>query len=216
MIKPAYLVEGDLEQKFIQSICPGFVVQRINCNGRRTSIEAIAKRVGSLGRLLHKRCSVLIVVFDREAREKGVEALENEFLEALVEEKIDVPVIVGIPDRNVEAWILADSEMFLQSSRISGDIKISISEGQNGKSIIKKALGDGRNYVETIDGVAWLKAARPEIMRANSVSFSRLFSRLSGLECRWLKQLQLGLTSEDETSVQGESPSEGGSDPCLD
>ena len=195
MNNPAYLVEGDLEQKFIQNTCPGCPVKKINCNGIWTSIEAIAKRVGTLGRLLHKRHSPLVVVFDREGREESAEHLEKTFREVLAQEKIDVPIVVGIPDRNVEAWILADYEMFLQSARLGASSPVSTFEGRNGKLVIKQTLGEGKSYVETIDGVAWLKAARPAVIQKHSPSFNRLFSALSDLDCWWLKQLQLPLTA---------------------
>jgi Domain of unknown function (DUF4276) len=200
MNKPAYLVEGDLEQKFVQNTCPGSPVKKINCNGERTSLEAIAKRVETLGRLLHKRHSPLIVVFDREGREESSENLEKTFLEVLAQEKIDVPVIVGIPDKNLEAWILADYEMFLQSAKLGASTPISDFEGRNGKSVIKQLLGDGKSYVETIDGVAWLKAARPDVMQKYSPSFNRLFSALSNLDCWWLKSLELPLTANTDSS----------------
>jgi hypothetical protein len=74
---PAYIVEGDLEQKFIQNVCPGCSVRRLNCNGRDVSLEAIARRVGTLGRLLHKRHSPIIVVFDREGRPEPSEQIEE-------------------------------------------------------------------------------------------------------------------------------------------
>jgi hypothetical protein len=201
MIKPAYLVEGDLEQKFVQNVCPGCPVQKINCNGETTSLEAISKRVGTLGRLLHKRHSPLIVVFDREGREESAENLEKAFRKVLVQEQIDVPVIVGIPDRNIEAWILADYEMFLQSSGSAASSLITSCEGRNGKSVIKQTLADGKAYVETIDGVAWLKAARPAVMQQHSPSFNRLFSTLSNLDCWWLKDLQLPLSGKADDEV---------------
>src|ERR1044072_2910006 len=104
MTRPAYLVEGDLEQKFIQNTCPGCKVQKINCNGDDVSLEAIAKRVGSLGRFAHTRHSPLIVIFDRERRDETSEQIEAKFREILTHEQIQVPIIVGIPDRDTESW----------------------------------------------------------------------------------------------------------------
>lgn len=195
MNRPGYLVEGDLEQKFIQNVCPGCPVRKINCNGKTTSIQAIAKRVGTLGRLLHKTCSPLIIVLDRENREQSSEQMEKELGAAIEQEKIDVPVVLGIPDRNIESWILADNEMLFQVAGIVTKTVPPFCEGKNGKSLIKHALCGGRTYVETIDGVQWLKAARPAVMQKNSPSFSRFFSALSELDCRWLKQLELPLTA---------------------
>jgi hypothetical protein len=203
MNKPAYLVEGDLEQKFIQNTCPGCPVKKINCNGIKTSLEAIAERVGTLGRLLHKRYSPLVVVFDREGRVDSAEHLEKKFCEILTQEKIDVPVIVGIPDRNIETWILADYEMFLQSAKLDESSPVSMFEGYNGKSVIKQTLGKGKCYVETINGVTWLKAARPAVMQKYSPSFNRLYKALSSFDCWWLKQLQLPLSKNTNTIPPG-------------
>jgi hypothetical protein len=205
MNRPGYLVVGDLEQKFIQQVCPGHPVQKINCNGDQTSIEAIAKRVGTLGRLLHKRCSPLVVVFDRECREQSAEEIEKQFTDALAQEEIDVPVIVGIPDRNIESWILSDYPTFLESAGLPQSSPVSSFEGRNGKSIIKNALGTGKSYVETIHGVTWLKAARPPTMQANSPSFNRLFTALAALDCWWLKQLQLPL-AESPSAIANSGP----------
>jgi len=194
MNKPAYLVEGDLEQKFVQNICPNSPVKKINCNGDSTSVEAIAKRVGTLGRLLHKRYAPLIVVVDREGREQSAKDLQAALAGELALEKLDVPVIIGIPDRNIESWILADYQMFLQSAELKAAGPNPSFEGHNGKSVIKKALGEGKTYVETIHGVSWLKSARPALMAKHSPSFNRFFSALAGLECWWLKQLHLPLS----------------------
>lgn len=203
MTKPAYLVEGDLEQKFIQSVCPGCPVQKINCNGSETSLEAIAKRVGTLGRLLHKRHSPLVIIFDREGRPESSEQLEERFLVVLKSEKLEAPVIVGIPDRNVESWILADYEAFLQSAKLSVSAPTRSIEGSNGKTAIKRLIGEGRSYVETIDGVAWLKAARPTVIQRHSPSFGRLFPALAGLDCWWLKRLELPFSTPIREMPEG-------------
>ena len=193
MINPAYLVEGDLEQKFIQNVCPGYPVRKINCNGDDVSLEAIGKRVGTLGRLLHKRHSPLVVVFDRERRAEPAQSIEVRLGEILKQEDIQVPVLIGVADRHIENWILADYEMFAQSARLSKKLLVESFEGKKGKSALKKALGRNRSYVETIDGVAWLRSARPAVIAQNSPSFRRLAEALVGLQCPWLNQCQLGL-----------------------
>jgi hypothetical protein len=166
-------------------------VQKINCNGDDVSLEAISKRVGSLARLLHKRHSPLVIVFDRERREESSEQIESQFRDLLKREEIQVPIIVGIPDRDTENWILADAEMFAYSAKIKiGAVEGSV-EGKKGKSVIKSAIGQNRSYVETIDGVAWLKTARPSVMKQNSPSFRRFVDALSNFHCWWLKQQDL-------------------------
>ena len=193
MTKPAFLVEGDLEQKFIQNVCPGCPVRKINCNGDDVSLEAIGKRVGTLGRLLHKRCSPLVVVFDRERRTDTAQMIEVNLSEILEHEAIQVPIVVGVADRHIENWILADYETFARSAGISKSVPVRSFEGKKGKSAVKRALGANRSYVETIDGVTWLTAARPTVVAQNSPSFKRLAEALVSLQCRWLNQGQLGL-----------------------
>lgn len=189
--KPAFLVEGDLEQKFIQNACPGAPVRKINCNGDSVCIESIAKRVGSLARLLHKRFSPIVVIFDRENREISARDLKRKFIEALKTECIDSKVIVGIPDRDIENWILADYSVFSSAAGIESVLIPPSFEGKKGKSIIKKSLGNEKSYVETVDGVAWLKSCRANVIRENSASFSEFMDELIGLQCRWLDQKQI-------------------------
>lgn len=196
MNKPAYLVEGDLEQKFIQSICPGCPVRKINCNGESVNLKAITSRVGSLARLLHKQHSPIIVVFDRESRDQTSEDIEHMFSNLITTENIQVPVIVGVPDRNIETWILADYRRFAKSAKIEEMLPNSSFEGKNGKTAIKQALGNGNGYVETIDGVEWLKAARPRVMRENSPSFRRFAALLPDLTCWWMQQQELDMDNK--------------------
>lgn len=189
--KPAYLVEGNMEQKFIQSVCPNAAVQRINCNGDSVCLESIAKRVGSLGRLLHKRYSPLIVIFDRERRQETVTEIREEFLKHLSKEGIDTQVIVGIPDRDIENWILADYATFADAAKIDAELIPQSFEGEKGKSIIKKLNQSDQPYVETVHGVTWLKSCRPDIMRKNSPSFAEFADALNDLSCWWLDQKHL-------------------------
>lgn len=191
MSNPGFLVEGDLEQKFIQNICPKSPVRKINCNGDDVSIEAIARRVGTLGRLLQKRWRPLIVVFDREQRYASGTEIETQFREALDREDLKVPIIVGIPDRDTETWILADPERFALSAGIQISAISQAYEGKKGKTEIKKLLHGRRGYVETIDGVSWLKQARPVTMKRNSPSFAHFAAALDDLRCWWLQEEHL-------------------------
>ena len=191
MIKPAFLVEGDLEQKFIQSVCPGSPVQKINCNGDRVEISAIAKRVGTLGRLLQKRFRPLIVVFDREKRNLSCDEIELELRECLKSEDLNVETLIGIPDREIENWILADFETFIHCSGCDEELNFEAFEGTSGKSKIKSMLPSGKAYVETVEGVAWLKQCRAKKLAERSPSFAKLATILQPLQCWWLDDIKL-------------------------
>lgn len=185
MTRPAFLVEGDLEQKFIQSACPGVPVRKINCNGDGVAITAITKRVGSLARLVHKRCSHIVVFFDREGRDESVEQIHEQFMNAIHVEGIDAKIILGIADRCIETWIVADEEVFRDKACI--DYAIDCVEGKKGDAFIRKCLGE-RKYDKTIEGVAWLKACRPVEIAKRSPSFKRFLSELGEVDCWWLNR----------------------------
>ena len=191
MSRPAFLVEGYLEQSFIKNVCSNCPVQRINCNGQCVSVESIAKRVGTLGRLLQRHYAPLVVVFDREGRDETAEELENAFVRTLNNEGLCVPVIVGIPDRDIENWILADFEVFAEA--IGGrrpEVNQNF-EGEKGKSVLKSYLVRRERYIERINGVAWLKSCRPSIMRNNSRSFAKFAEALAVIHCWWIDEQHL-------------------------
>lgn len=189
--RPAFLVEGHFEQAFIQNACPGAPVRRIGCNGDDVSIAALAKRVGTHARLLQRKYDPLVVIFDRERREESAQQLERALLEALQLEGISATILIGIPDRDIEVWLLADPEVFRECAQLPSEVGCKPCEGYKGKAAIKQLLGSGRTYIESIDGPQWLKKARATEIRKNSPSFARLFKTLSKLDCWWLKQSSL-------------------------
>ena len=192
MSKPAFLVEGDLEQMFVQNVCPKVPVQKIGLNGESVSLAAIAKRVGTLGRLLQKKgYRPLVIVFDRERRSVTCQEIEEDLRTHLVAEDITTELIIGIPDRDIENWILADHEMFATCTGANSSDCEGPFEGAKGKAKIRELLPKGGSYVETIEGVAWLKKCRPRQMAARSASFSRFAEALRGLGCWWLQPASL-------------------------
>jgi hypothetical protein len=186
-IKPAYLVEGDLEQLFVQNVCPKFCVQKIGLNGHDVGVPAIAKRVGTLVRLLQRRYRPIIVVFDRERRPATCDQIEKELRDCLQNEDIEVPLIVAIPDRDIENWILADYEVFCECSGCTAAIPATGFEGTKGKTRLKSLLPENRPYVETIDGVQWLKKCRANQIAEHSASFAKLMLSLRDVPCWWLE-----------------------------
>ncbi|MGA2180944.1 MAG: DUF4276 family protein [Verrucomicrobiota bacterium] len=189
MTRPAFIVEGHLEQDFVQTVCEGSPVRRIGCNGTGVKIEAIAKHVATHARLLQKRFDPIIIVFDRERRIETCECLEKELKIELQKLNVTVRTVVGIPDRDIESWILADYETFATSIGIDPIVPDKNFEGEKCKGKIKELAAEKFHYNEIIHGVAWLKNAKPYKMKVCSPSFSRFYEQLSGLvNCRWLQQ----------------------------
>jgi hypothetical protein len=193
MSKVAYFVEGKMEQLIIQQICPGSPVRMINCNGDGVAIEAIARRVASLGRMLRGKVRIFVVIFDREGRTLSSEEIALRFLELLKAEGFNENVVVGIPDRMIENWILADYKSFCRNAKIefNGETAKRSFDGCAGEAQIKKLLPKGVSYVKTLHGVEWFIKSRSEVISNTSPSFRSFADRLTSLKCNWLQDREL-------------------------
>jgi hypothetical protein len=185
MANPAFIVEGHLEQDFIQNACPGSQVRRLECNGDSVAIAAISKRAASLIRLLEKRNAPIVVIFDRERRHETVLELELKLREALKVEGVVCDVAIGIPDRDIETWMLADHETLAQYLNQKID-PFECVDGVNGKGKLKQLFAP-KNYSETLDGPILLKKCCSSRIKAVSTSFARLCDQLQNLDCWWLR-----------------------------
>jgi hypothetical protein len=190
-LKPAFLVEGKMEQLIVQALCQGAPVRLINCNGDNVTLEAIARRAGTLCRLLQKKYRPLIIIFDREGRTEPAVALKASFTSLLVQEGITSKVIVGIPDRMIENWILADFDVFCTCAGIPVTTSGKSFEGLPGEKALKGLLPKRSDYVKTIHGVKWFLKCNPETMKKASTSFQQFCEALSSVTCKWLDQREL-------------------------
>ena len=184
MTRPAYLVDGHLEKTFIQRTCRrNTVVRLLQCNGEDVAVQAIAKRIVTHCRLLHGRCRPIIVVLDREGRDTSAEQLSADIIVEVQKGGVDDEIIIGVADRNIENWILADVDT-VQKLYPNVTLDIPSPDGFNGKSKLRKALG---TYHETTMGVDLLLRCRSSSMRS-SPSFSRFLKKVQHLDCWWLEK----------------------------
>ncbi len=188
MSKPAFIVDGQQEQKILQKICPGSPVRRLNCNGEAVELIAAAKRAASLIRLIGDGFYPIIIVFDREKRSKTAEKIREELRDLISREGITTEVIVGVPDRMIENWILADWETVSTQGQLGGNRPDTV-EGRNGKSLICRSLPRGRYYHETIEGVDWFLRVRPQIVYDRSESFRQFLDCVTAVNCEWFRQV---------------------------
>src|ERR1043166_6627832 len=161
MTKPAFIVEGHLEQDFVQSVCEGSPVRRIGCNGTDVKIEAIAKHVATHARLLQRRFDPIVVVFDRERRSETCDSLEDALRTELQKQNVTARIIVGIPDRDIESWILADYETFAGAVGLDPKALVDTFEGRKCKGRLKELVDGKLHYNALVHGVFWLKNAKP-------------------------------------------------------
>jgi hypothetical protein len=188
MSRPAFIVDGDQEQRIVQRICPGSPVKRLQCNGKDVVLDAAAERIASLIRLLGGKCYPVIVVFDREGRKESAAEICAGLRELLQDKGVSEQLVIGVPDRMIENWTLADWDSVCQKCRIGARASGGkCFEGTYGKSQVRKLLPSGRKYEETTDGVDWFIAADRAAMVLRSASYHAFDSQLTGLSCRWLQ-----------------------------
>ncbi len=179
MPNPAFIVDGHTEQCLISSICPGHPIQRTNLNGNSVTIDAIAKKVASMIRILGNRHYPIIVLVDREDRQETCEELSTQLNDCLVTEGvINQDIRIGFSDRMIENWIVADFKLIAELKK-----KPQQTDGLNGASLIKKHKG---SYNKVIDGVKLLLSVDKSLVYQLSPSYKGFIDKLDGIPCEYL------------------------------
>jgi len=181
MINPAFIVDGFTEKLIIEKICPGKTIKRADINGKNVTLDAIAKKIASLIRLLNNRYHPIIILIDKEERNESISDIINSLHSKIVENGItSCDIRIGVADRMIENWIIADWACI--SSKMS--TKPIVTEGINGTSVIKK---NKINYNKTTDGVNLFLLANQKIIYKNSESYRCFIDKLNDLKCEYLK-----------------------------
>ena len=183
MINAAFFVDGHLEKKFIQKTCPNKVVRILNCNGSKVSAAAIAKRISSQCRLLKGRNFPIIIFVDLEDRDETATQFHDDIVAAIRAEGVSDTFILGVADRMIENWILADKSI-VAGHTTKRPVYTGCPDGFNGKSCIKQLIP---GYHETTIGVDLLEKCRASKM-ITSPSFKAFFDKLSSYQCWWLNR----------------------------
>jgi hypothetical protein len=185
MTEFGFIVEGQLEKGFVQKVCKNRPVRVLGINGDNVNLDQIVRRAETLINLMVNKCDAILIIFDREAREKGhgeiARYVELELKNLTGEENI----FVGVPDRDIESWIFADIDVpknrldsSLENQELGGD-------GHKSKGKMKKLFqNNSQSYKETIDGVDMLSRCRHTTMFENSPSY-REFSEKVPRNCWW-------------------------------
>lgn len=186
MSQPAFIVDGQQEQKIVQHLCPGAPVRVLSCNGDYVELQAAAKRIASLIRLMGNKYYPYVIIFDREKRKASAETIRERLKELIMAEEIHDEIIIGIPDRMIENWILADWENITLQEKIKNTGVTVTFEGLSGKAKMKKLLPRNSIYHETVQGVSWFLKANVKVIYKNSHSFCLFANALKKLSCDWL------------------------------
>ena len=185
MPEPAFLVEGLMEQRIIQQLCPGKPARLIGANGKDVPISVIARFISKqVNAGLYGRYFPIIIIFDREGRLEKPDNIIKSLKSEIKKIGLDVQQFrFGVADRMIENWILADRSRAFQGY----DVKISNAEfeGSNGSSQIKKILKNQDIYHKPTLGAEMFLRCRPEVMKNNSPSFSSFIDNCD-FDCWWV------------------------------
>lgn len=191
MINPAFIVDGHMEKRILQLLCPGQPIRLLNCNGKNVSYDVAAKHAATLIRLL-KRYYPIIIIFDRENRSDNSIEVADKLLKAIRVHSIQpVDILIGVPDCMAENWMLADINAINTYYGLSEPITQTCFDGIHGKGKIRSLIGN-KNYSETQDGPEIFIKCSVDSLCSNSSSFKAFYSIIiNSLSCRWLSQFNI-------------------------
>ena len=185
MPEPAFLVDGVMEQRIIAQLCPNKPVRRIECNGRDVALEAIVERLDLHIQNLNNKYRPIIILIDQETRESSCEEIIAQLISLLERKGHHSQCVVGVVDRCIENWILADWENVKRTKGIAGKSMRGNSEGVQGKVKLKQLLPGDILYHEPTWGKEFFLSCDPRTIYAKSASFRRFVDQLH-LPCHWL------------------------------
>jgi hypothetical protein len=186
MPEPAFIVEGHIEQMIVQRLCPGKPVQRLQVNGDDVEISAIVDRIETIYRILNNRYYPICVIFDRERRQDTCDTILTHVASELEKRGLDLSQFrIGVCDRTIENWILADEALLRHIYGYDGTV---VFEGTQGKSALKRICEGVERYRETTVGVRLFLSADVQAIYDVSPSF-RYFVHAVDFECGWMDRI---------------------------
>jgi hypothetical protein len=135
MEKIAAIVEGHTEEHFVKKTYGAVRVSRGIPNGRTVSTEVIVEAVLDALELVSGDVTKVIILFDREGRTQTAAELAEAVRSGISDRCGNRALYIGVSDRQIENWILADIEtmrsLYDPSFNYPGD-------GVSAKSLLKR------------------------------------------------------------------------------
>jgi Domain of unknown function (DUF4276) len=180
-MNPAFIVDGFTELTIIQRLCPNRPIKR-SINGKNVSLKRAAAEIVTIIRTMNNRYYPIVILTDREKRPDDfltiADDLKREIVEQLVSKKMTADIRIGIADRMIENWLLADADSLGNPTEIPIE-----TDGFGGKGLMKKLMP---TYSETVDGPDLFFKADASKMYENSPSFKHFVNQLGDLNCPYL------------------------------
>ena len=187
MPEPMFLVEGNMEKKFLQKVCgEKCAIGKIR-NGKTITIPAMAEQIVKRIKFYKKwNCHPIVILVDLERRSGTWSEMEKDLRAEIKNLGYDPSEFkIGIADRMIENWILADHD--LMNDEFKGIFDERNYDGENGKKILKNLIGEG-SYKKTTRGVELLRKMNVRRASRNSESLKSFIETLDGIDCWWLSK----------------------------
>lgn len=187
MSNPAFIVEGSMEQKILAKICSGQPIRRIGCNGDNVSINRLCDFIETQIRALKNKNHPIIVIFDREKREKSCNEIENEVIDEMNCRGLNEHDIrVFVADRESEDWYLKDIDSICKHYGLPKPLS-----NLKGKGGIEKLISPVTAYHETTIGVDLFFIVQHEIVAGKCKTFKKLLESAIDVNCRYFTEKKL-------------------------
>lgn len=175
-MRPAFIVDGLTEQRFVQSVCKNRPVKILNCNGCSVSSGAIAKRAATIIRVWGGKFFPIVILVDRESREQSAADFQDALVSSIRNEGITDILVVGVADRMIENWMLGDPSIWPEEKPME-DI-----DGFNGLAEVRRRMP---NYNKASIGCNLLMNSRASEIAIRSRSFRAIRDQLENIKCKW-------------------------------
>lgn len=181
MTNTAFIVDGDLEKKFLHNVCKGAPVKKVG-NGDNCPSHVIAKQAALHIRLMKDKYHNIVVLVDLEKRAVSAASFRDDLSQKIRDlTETSTPIHVFVKDRCVEDWILADHQAV--HAYVGGNPDLSNASGKGGlKSILKE---HDIIYNETTTGVDLLRKVHCSRARLRSPTLENICTDFP-IDCWWL------------------------------
>lgn len=133
------LVEGHLETHFVNSSYANAIVQRPFPNGDDVDLDLIIESINDQLETVGGDISKVVIMMDREGRDQSAKDIASHVGDGVSKANPNRSIYVGVSDREIENWILADEELMASSFSLKS-YKYKY-EGNKGKSILRDISG---------------------------------------------------------------------------
>jgi len=172
------LVEGHMETHFVNSTYANAIVQRPFPNGDDVELDLIIEAINDQLETVGGEITKVIVLMDREGRKLNPKEIADFVLAGIAPNNPGRQFYIGVSDREVENWILADEQsVSVMCGRANYQYD---AEGRNGKGVLQK-LTNGIDLGYR-DKASLLKASYASRIKEKSPSFE-LF--LNSIDFNW-------------------------------